>query len=473
MGAAITSALPFIGFGAGASAADTLLGGGLSHYENVRNQHFQAEMLGEQQKFSREEAEKLRDWQTSERVAGQEFTADQAEASYNRQRSLNEQQAQLQQQLVDNERAYNTPAMQVQRLRNAGLNPAVYFGGSSSVVGSNNVSAPSSGSQPIPSSPTAPGSSLPSSGGFPSTQLPSFNFDFADTISKLATAGKTMSETKTIDLMRNPQYKELLTRIAGQELSNESIKLANTFDSLSLPKRLEKLGNEVANLAVQTLLAESDIDRTKSQTALNKAYERLQDALRDKTDTEYLIAKNELAHWKQSYDNKLKTDASERAKNYGLANEANTRAEVNKSQVKINEFVAKIKESESDFTWSMLHNELEGLKRDNLIKDEQLRAAEAAADIAKVNASHAEELFWKDFIGDIVQQGFDAFLGYRNMKSWERLSSASQQNASRKIEEMKWKYGDSFTDTYKKTDADGRVHNYSVTRHSNFNKYSK
>ena len=162
MGAAIAAALPLVGIGAGFGTATSLISGGLSHIENNRNMNFQAEMLGEQQKFSREEAEKLRDWQSSERVAGQDFTSKEATTAFYRQRSLNQQQAQLQQQLVDNERAYNTPAAQAQRLRNAGLNPAVYFGGSSSVVGSNNVSAPSSGSQPIPSSPSAPSSSLPS-----------------------------------------------------------------------------------------------------------------------------------------------------------------------------------------------------------------------------------------------------------------------------------------------------------------------
>lgn len=459
MGAAIASAF---GLSAANSAASTVLG----LPNTLINQDFQRSQAGDAREFAREQAELSRQFTTSEREASQAFQTDMVNQNYINQTNLNAQQFSRQQQLLKEERQYNSPSAQSARLRAAGINPAVYFGGSGSVLGSNAQSPASSPSPVGASAPSGAGSSIPSVPVGGSSVVPPVNMDFAGTLEKLANAGKTISETKTIDLMRNPQYKELMTRIAGEELSNESVKLANTFDSLSLPKRIEKLGEEVANLAVHTLLAESDIDRNKSQVKLNSAYERLQDALRDKTGTEYLIALNELAHWKQSYDNKLKNDAAARARDYGSAAES-------RSQARLNDVVTGIRKADSHFIWTEWAEKLKGLRRDNLIKDAQLDVVEATAEQARVAADHAEALFWKDFIGDILSQGFDAFLGYKNAKSWSGLSESSRINAERKIEEMKWKYGDSMEDNYKQTDAHGRVHNYRVTRHTNANKYKK
>lgn len=402
------------------------------------------------QNFGAAESEKARQWSTNERLATQQYNTSEREAAqqYNTSERLATQ-------------SYNDPRNQMMLMRAAGANPSAMANGVSF------VGAQPQHSQGASSSPGS--SSTPSIGTAQVPNIPQLISSGSDLVNALAKNKETEASLPLI----NQQVEYYLKQTYGQQLTNDLMELEKTLKQSTLPASIKKLFEEVAKLQFEKVVAQNLGKKYENEAVLAKAQESLAKATEKLTVEQAIQAQFITSHQQQSFDSMLRLQNSQSASNYASANEANTRAELNKSEVKVNEFVAKIKQSESDFTWSMLHTELEGLKRDNLIKDEQLRAAEAAADIAKVNASHAEALFWKDFIGDIVQQGFDAFLGYRNMKSWSRLSSASQQDVARRVEEMKWKYGDSFTDTYKGKGADGKMHNYSVTRHSNSNKYSK
>ena len=91
--------------------------------------------------------------QRSENEKNRQFNAQQAALS--RQYSTSEREAQQKfqseewQRQFEAQNAYNTPAAQSQRLKSAGINPAVYFTGSQVAQGGNtSVSAPSTPSMP-------------------------------------------------------------------------------------------------------------------------------------------------------------------------------------------------------------------------------------------------------------------------------------------------------------------------------------
>ena len=93
------------------------------------------------------------DAQREENEKNRQFNAEQAELA--RQYSTREREAQQQfqsqewQRQFEAQNAYNTPAAQSQRLKSAGINPAVYFTGSQVAQGGNtSVSAPSTPSMP-------------------------------------------------------------------------------------------------------------------------------------------------------------------------------------------------------------------------------------------------------------------------------------------------------------------------------------
>lgn len=264
----------------------------LDFWSSNRQMHFADDQRKAAEYFNAAEAQKARDFQHEERLGMQKYQSDEWLRQFN----------------MANE--YNTPANQAARLRQAGLNPAVYFGGSGSVVGASAPSTPSAPSTGAPAASVSPGAGV---------QLPSFLSDPSQAALNMANARKAMAETNTIDLMRDPQYQEMLSRIYGQNLANESLKLANAFDRATFGKRTEKIAMEVMELAAQVRLADTKDDLMQSETLLNRAYERLEQNLADKTGFEALVAKNELASWHQTYQMMLQEKRSEIARNYASA----------------------------------------------------------------------------------------------------------------------------------------------------------
>lgn len=106
-------------------AGSALLGGALSGISNLFGASSQNKNVDKQINAAKEEAEKTRDWQTSEREAQQEW-------NYNM-------------WLANNQ--YNTPMAQMQRYKDAGLNPDLMYSGG-------NVQSPGT---PAPGGHTPPG----------------------------------------------------------------------------------------------------------------------------------------------------------------------------------------------------------------------------------------------------------------------------------------------------------------------------
>lgn len=411
---------------------------GLDIWSSNRQMHFADDQRKASEYFNAEEAQKARDFQHQERLDMQQY------------------QTQEWQRQFDAANEYNTPANQAARLRQAGLNPAVYFGGSGTVVGASAPSTPSAPSSSAPSASVSPGAGV---------QLPSFLSDPSQAALNMANARKAMAETNTIDLMRDPQYQEMLSRIYGQNLANESLKLANAFDRATFGKRTEKIAMEVMELAAQVRLADTKDDLMQSETLLNRAYERLQHNLADKAGFEALIAKNELASWHQTYQMMLQEKRSEIAKNYASAEESKAVADNQLSMSDKTRLEKIIMQNTQSGIEERVYYEVENLKKEGKILDAQERQVLAAAKEAEVAADHAEVLFWKNFIIDIIAEGSNAIVGFKNAKSWRNMSESSQKRVESKMreidlleEDIKGRHGDTHEDTYIRYDAQGRKH---------------
>lgn len=397
MGETIGSILSF-----GTGALDTLYDIRKTNYMV----HAQEEQAGAQMDWQSKEAEKAREYNTGERIASQNW----------------------QQQMMQQQNEYNSPAEQVKRFQSAGLNPALAMGGS----GLQSVSAPS-------------GSSSPQSSPMPAqvqgiSPVPSYSHgtSIVQSLKDFADARKAMAETKTEDLMRDPQFQDLMTSIYGKELANKNMELLVTFERLALPKKIQKLGAEIANLSANVMLADSEKAKNDSLIKLNNAYTKVQEELAGLTNTQGLIAKNELSSWWTAFNNEQKESKSRVSRNYAEAR--NQRA-----QAAVNEWEAHWRKSTEGWRSDEFYESLVKLRNENAISAELLQQAKSATAQAKYAEDNKEIVFWKDLILGAVSAGTDIFSAYtrlKGVKAWQQMSDNQKASIEHKIEQMRWEYGD-------------------------------
>lgn len=143
--------------------------------------------------------------------------------------------------------AYNDPSAAVQRLQNAGLNPAQVMSGagSSNAVSHALPSAPSGGVSATPS----PDYSGVLTSGFQSMQ------QIANSIKMLTEAKKTAKETPYIGALLDSQIKENLARFENEQAKTDYQKLQTQFEQIF---GHEKRSKELAKLMSDTLLADQE-----------------------------------------------------------------------------------------------------------------------------------------------------------------------------------------------------------------------
>lgn len=150
----------------------------------------------------RQENQKNRDWQTEQAEINRQFQQGMVSQQNAFQSQLQAQQQRYNIESMNKQAQLNSPVYQRQQLEQANLNPQVYFGSQSSFSGS---SALSGGS---PSASGAPSGSMPGSvGGLSPVGYQPPNLQIGQILRDVAAARKSMSETKTNDLMRDPLYK--------------------------------------------------------------------------------------------------------------------------------------------------------------------------------------------------------------------------------------------------------------------------
>lgn len=254
--------------------------------------------------FNREEAEKNRDWQAEQADIARNWQSDEWTRQFglsnlewrNRFNTENAQwykQQQFQQNLAYNywmkQQEFNSPAQQIQRGIEAGINPAASLG---TAYGSTGLSAaPTSVASPVVSSPATPSSPMPSGvsasiGNSPNVAVSKADAfskmasGFSDIISAITKGSKDVADTKTANAMRDSIVKAAAEDVTNKQLLNEWQQLENGFQTKAIPKRLEKLGNEARNLLAAAMLAQTEEELKQCQIVS----EQLRQNILDKED---------------------------------------------------------------------------------------------------------------------------------------------------------------------------------------------
>lgn len=269
--------------------------------------------------FNSEEAEKARAFEESQRLASQAFQSEEWDRQF------------------DAQNAYNTPAMQAKRLREAGLNPAVYFGGSGSVTGvsSPSVSAPSGGSAPSASS-SPVGHSTPQA---TPSQLPAFLTSAGSFLNQLANAGKSGMETASMAKQFELQYNLQMEDYVGKQVQNAFTKLQKDLYEKEVPYKLKESIQNVMNLEQQKILLEKQGKVFEEDAALKAAQRLVQEELKKVTGTQGLILRFDYDHLEQTWNADMQVKRSQSAANLGSAAAGNTQARLNVANAVNQEFM--------------------------------------------------------------------------------------------------------------------------------------
>lgn len=440
--------LPLMRFKCGASEilAGSILTGGLgsilSAGSTISTNETNESIARGQINAQKEENQLNRDWQTAEAEKNRQFEQEQVLQA--QQYQSEQWEHQFNQELSHR---FDIPA---------GINPAVYYSskGAASSVGSP-VSAPS----------PAHGSMPGSVGGLSPVPFQAQRFDIPQLMtalgsmfSGLADAQKSGAETQEIMSTLQSKIRSAIANSDTAESMALMSKLNVELQKSSFPIALKRAAADYEKVVSEIELNKQKGLSEKSIQSLNSAHEKLMNAMENLNSKQAEKLGLEMPYVVQYMTSSIKESASRTAENYASA-------ESHKADAALTRWQESFNRSNNDIIVSKLDQELRNLEKEGSIMDWQVDAAKAAAKIAEVNADHAEALFWKDFIMDIVTNGFDAFLGYKNSKSWERLSKSSQLRAESRIKEIEMQYGDSYTDEYSAFDSQGNKHTYKAKYH--------
>lgn len=385
-----------------------------SFFMQKDNQSFQekffSSQLAQQDKYWRSQQAYSTDLQKSlyrDNLANQ-FSFDKQMADYNY--GIWQNQQDYAQQIWQQQQDYMSPANQAQRLRDAGFNPALMYGGQQGAAGGLS-SAPMSGSS-VPA-PSGQGSAMPMSPNVGSTALtfPASGIqnqsnpweNMLDGLVKVAAFSEHSAKSEEIWKMIQPKIDNLL----ADNNFKDSMSAANAVDAycktLKLPRELDKLTQEVLTSAAQaSMLAKEGVflDESaaskKAEAALFWAKKNLadKDFINYETVLESFLDKNNAAigelksrslanRAEASYKSALaKTENELREGRVTALDLANRIAENNKLIVG---FDAKIKAA----TWQdELSSLVSQFERSGLMNEElraKITAAEKANDWYEVN----------------------------------------------------------------------------------------
>lgn len=238
-------------------------------------------IYGSERNLSAQERENQlnRDWQTAE-----------AEKQRNWSAQMMQQQNAFNIQNMQEQARLQSPVYQSQQLQQARINPAVYFGSSSSFGGSS-----------LPSSSIPSGANVGSVQGLSPVSFQPFG-NVADIINAIGNfTAQTAKGQETRALLEE--------KLAGLTLDNESKELINKMNRVELyvqrnikDSRIKKALAEYENVAADTYLKLSAGDMNVSSSMLNYARMSLTNMLTNKTGQEYEILKLELANWQTKFD---------------------------------------------------------------------------------------------------------------------------------------------------------------------------
>ena len=422
------------------SSGANLFGSVISNQQSGENVDKQLAAQSRENQINRDwqtaEAEKARQWQHDETLGSQAYQTSERQASQMHDLTMQSRQA-----------MYQSPVYQSEQLQKAGLNPAVYFGSNSSFGGS---SAPSSGSSGAPSSPNAaqvgsvsglsPVSFQPLDLQIPALQQGISSLIDAATKQRVGGAQVKQLLAQAIDLEKNAEYKSWLT---------DYQKLVNDFYKQSFPARLNKAFEEVEVLRHQKSLMEKQGKKFEKEAELAEATKNLNDQLARLHGAQAVKAEFYNNHLEELWQQESGLRKSQIASNYASAEESRATAENQRALASSNLFDANWKWENKETLLEELDLGIEQARNEKAVSDERLKQAEYATEQARVAASHAEELFWKDLITGYLDSGVNAidrvvhsFTSFRNSESWSNLTDNRKKEIEHnyKIAKDKLKY---------------------------------
>lgn len=293
---------------AGTGLLGSILQNASNASENQKNRDFNSSEAEKQRQFQKDEWSRQFDWQRSE--------------WYNQ--LYAQQNAQYQQFL--REALYNSPANQVRRLGEAGLNASAILGGqgSSGLVSAATGNVHSAPAPSVPSGGVVSGSSASAPSPIPMQNplgglesVGSFLRDVAQ-----ATKDKTLLE---------PMVRMMTSQIYGQDLQNSLLETENFIKQASMPAAVGKAYAEYQNELMEVTLKQSIDENYKADTLVKKAEAFLKQAQKKCSDEEVKILQFQVTHQLETWQADMAVKRSEQKKNVASANQSNTQALYNKA----------------------------------------------------------------------------------------------------------------------------------------------
>lgn len=272
--------------GTGLSAVSPIANPLLQHYETNRQMHFQSD-----------ESAINRDWQTVEAEKARQFSAEQ-----------------LQKQMD-----YNSPVYQANELRKAGLNPVIGMSNGSAVASvsggsSAPVASPVQGVSPIQGQPVDLGipQAVQSMGAF---------------LKSIADAKKTGVETDYLEQTFYDAVAKFHSEQTLRTLEVASKEMDNYIKHRVKDARIEQAWQELEEVGTRVLMNQASAHETYSRADLDKALERMNDALARYHGENSVYLKLHVDNFVRDFDSMLRLRDSEIAKNRSSAKESSSNAE--------------------------------------------------------------------------------------------------------------------------------------------------
>lgn len=419
-----------------------VLGVGASIYNSERNINLQKENVDKQLAAQKEENSINRDWQTNEAEKARQFNTSERLGSQEHQVNMLGLEQQNAKEMAAVNAKYNSPQYQSQELMKAGINPQVYFGGSSSSFGGSSQGSPTAPSVPSGHpSPMVSGITGLNPIGFQPADLhiPQLISSLAEFSNSRINKSKMPAEIKKI--LSDVKLNESDARLRDQYRKKEEI--LTEIEKSSLPAKISKAFFEAGVLMEQrNLLIEQQKTEEANRLEL-KAREMLHNATSKLHGEQAFYAQLMNNRFDEIYELDKKLKLSVIADNQASAAEHNASA----SALRYDTSFRKAIES---FKFDEVAKTIDKLGKENNISDEDLKIKKALvskamseAEIAANKASHAEELFWKDFVMDVVVGASDAFSNVasgramlKNAKTWSKLSDTQQKKVESDINDV-------------------------------------
>lgn len=316
---------------------------------------------------------------------------------------------------------YNSPSAVVQRLREAGFNPAAYFQGSSGQGMSNftNLSAPSASPAPA---------SVPSAGMMAFNTQPS-TLNFTEAFEGLARAYESFSSAKEkssnaqrTTALLGAELKLMIEKSKNQELLNAFQEVENWYQKQNLPNRVERALQETEEIASKVVFNKSASEYNDAKT-LTEAFNRLnaemdyslkgEELTRSKTLTRYFEAQL-LTHLDAE-----RAAAEESRASASLSYErAETESEIRPFSVSEASSEATIKRNEAVIDSLVRTDKLIAvrakLRSDKTLSDKEWHEAENIISLAQDYAKARSHESWRklDSALEIAKKKFPALIGF-------------------------------------------------------------